>query len=78
MTRPSQQLNPDYGLLWWLTDDPPGFVARGYLSTNLYVFPESDLIVVRMQRNPGPDQHAPDYEPQALDIFDALVQPGQE
>jgi CubicO group peptidase (beta-lactamase class C family) len=78
MTRPSQQLNPDYGLLWWLTDDPPGFVARGYLNTNLYVFPESDLIVVRMQRNPGPDQHAPDYEPQALDIFDALVQPDQE
>lgn len=43
----------DYGLLWWLFDRPKGFAAVGYLDTNLYVFPESGLLVVRMQNTPG-------------------------
>ncbi len=62
--------NPDYGLLWWL-DVPGGFAARGYLNTNLYVVPERDLVVVRMQRRPKPAPKP--YEPAALDLFQRLV-----
>jgi CubicO group peptidase (beta-lactamase class C family) len=77
MTSPSQQLYPDYGLLWWLMNDPPGFMASGYLNTNLYVFPASDLIVVRMQRNPGPNQEEQNYEPEALELFKNMVPSGE-
>lgn len=72
MTRPSQQLNPRYGLLWWLLDNPRGYAAQGYLDTNLYVFPEKDLIVVRMQAKPRAQQQP--YEDEALTIFGRLTQ----
>lgn len=64
-TRPSQQHNPRYGLLWWLV--PGGYAAFGYLDTNVYVFPERDLVVVRMQSKPVPA--AAPYEPAAYDLF---------
>ena len=72
MTRPAQTLNPRYGLLWWLFDNPKGYAAQGYLDTNLYVFPEKDLIVVRMQAKPR-DKQQP-YEDEALTIFNQLTQ----
>ena len=68
--RPSQGLNPAYGLLWWL-DVPAGFAARGYLDTNLYVLPDQDLVVVRMQNRLV--ESAERYEPAALDLFDQFV-----
>lgn len=60
-----------YGLLWWL-DVPDGFAARGYLDTNLYVFPSRDLVIVRMQAKPkaGADR----YEPEAQKLFARMVQ----
>jgi CubicO group peptidase (beta-lactamase class C family) len=64
--RPSQQLNPQYGLLWWL-NVPGGYAARGYLSTNVYVFPAQEMVVVRMQRRPV--EGAPRYEPAAHALF---------
>ncbi len=70
-TRASQALNPRYGLLWWLFDSPKGYGAQGYLDTNLYVFPERDLIVVRMQEKPGPQQSS--YEWDALPLFNHLT-----
>ena len=70
-TRPSQQLNPGYGLLWWLIDDPKGYAALGHLDTNLYVFPAQELIVVRMQSKPLDPQ--PPYQPEALAIFKQLT-----
>ena len=72
MTKPSQTLNPRYGLLWWLFDNPKGYAALGYLDTNLYVFPEKDLIVVRMQAKPR-DKQQP-YEDEALTLFNQLTQ----
>ncbi|MEM6337387.1 MAG: serine hydrolase domain-containing protein [Bacteroidota bacterium] len=68
--KPSQRLNPDYGLLWWL-DVPSGFAARGYLNTNLYVFPDRDLVVVRMQNRQS--MSAASYEPAAFRLFTQLV-----
>jgi CubicO group peptidase (beta-lactamase class C family) len=70
-TKASQALNPRYGLLWWLFDNPKGYGAQGYLDTNLYVFPERDLIVVRMQAMPGPQQLS--YEWEALPLFNQLA-----
>jgi len=72
LTTPSQTLNPSYGLLWWLFDDPKGYAALGHLDTNLYVFPEKELIVVRMQAKPLAQQQP--YEVEALSIFKQLTQ----
>jgi CubicO group peptidase (beta-lactamase class C family) len=70
-TRVSQTLNPRYGLLWWLFSNPKGYGSQGYLETNLYVFPERDLIVLRMQTRPGPQQM--NYEWEALPLFNRLA-----
>jgi CubicO group peptidase (beta-lactamase class C family) len=64
--QPSQRVNPEYGLLWWL-DVPGGFASRGYLNTSMYVFPARELVVVRMQARPVPG--AADYERTALGLF---------
>ncbi len=72
MTKPSQTLNPRYGLLWWLFDNPKGYAALGHLETNLYVIPDKDLIVVRMQAKPRPQQQP--YEEEALTLFNQLTQ----
>jgi CubicO group peptidase (beta-lactamase class C family) len=69
-TRVSQAFNPRYGMLWWLFDNPKGYGAQGHLDTNLYVFPERDLIIVRMQARPGPQQSS--YEWDALPLFKQL------
>lgn len=65
-TRKSQTLMPRYGLLWWLYDNPGGFAALGHLNTNMYVFPERELIVVRMQAKPV---NGLPYEQPALRLF---------
>lgn len=71
-TEPSQNLNPGYGLLWWLPENLKGFAANGYLDTNLYVIPEQELIVVRMQSKPVADKRLP-YEPEALSLFNKII-----
>ena len=70
-TRPSQEFNSRYGLLWWLYAQPRGYAALGYLDTNLYVFPDEALVVVRMQSKPMKRQ--PPYEPEALKLFREMV-----
>jgi CubicO group peptidase (beta-lactamase class C family) len=67
---PSQDLRRDYGLLWWLYRDPRGFAALGRFDTNLYVFPDLELVAVRMQSGPVVD--AKPYEPSALTLFKQL------
>jgi CubicO group peptidase (beta-lactamase class C family) len=43
-------LQENYGYLWWrLVGELPGVATLGYLSTDMYVMTEHDLIVVRMQ-----------------------------
>ena len=70
-TKPSQALKPGYGLLWWLYENPHGFWAQGYLDTNLYVFPEQQLVIVRMQSKPI--EHDVSYGREASTIFNQLV-----
>jgi CubicO group peptidase (beta-lactamase class C family) len=68
----SQELAPDYGLLWWLIDDPQGFSAQGYLDTDLYIFPERDLVIARMQSAPS-DSSEGDYETEAMELIKQLT-----
>jgi CubicO group peptidase (beta-lactamase class C family) len=72
-TRPSQPLNREYGLLWWLHDDPPGFAGHGHLDTDLHVFPGLDLTVVRMQARPVAGVAEGTYEVKALPLYKAMV-----
>jgi CubicO group peptidase (beta-lactamase class C family) len=72
-TSPSQTFNPEYGLLWWLHDEPAGFAAHGHLDTSLHVFPALGLIVVRMQAKPSPGVSEGTYENEALPIYNAMV-----
>ena len=41
---------PGYGYLWWLESEPRSYSMRGYLNTSVYVFPDQDLVLARMQR----------------------------
>lgn len=66
-TSRSQEHEPRYGLLWWLYKSPKGYAALGYLNTNLYVFPEPELIIVRIQNQPFNQQYS--YEQAALRLF---------
>jgi CubicO group peptidase (beta-lactamase class C family) len=66
-TKPSQPLGPNYGLLWWLIPDAKGYAALGHLDTNLYVIPDQELIVVRMQSKPLKPQ--PPYHAEAVPLF---------
>ena len=70
-TKPSQSLEPKYGLLWWLFDKPEGYAALGHLDTDLFVFPDKDLIVVRMQSKPINQRSS--YEHEALKLFAQFV-----
>lgn len=72
-TKPSQSLEPKYGFLWWLYEKPKGYAAIGHLDTDLFVFPDKDLLVVRMQSKPV--GRAAPYEYEALQLFDQFVRP---
>jgi CubicO group peptidase (beta-lactamase class C family) len=77
MTRPSQALNAGYGLLWWLHDDPRGFAGHGHLDTHLHVFPDLDLIIVRMQAGPAADVAEGTYEAALLPLVRRFVAAGR-
>ncbi|HYD00196.1 MAG TPA: serine hydrolase [Phycisphaerales bacterium] len=51
MTTPCERSN-DYGMLWWLTHKPRTWSMRGFLNTDVYVFPDLDLVVARTQARP--------------------------
>lgn len=55
-TRPRFKESPEYGYGWWLTsyEGMKGFAMRGHLGQYVIVFPEADLIVVRLGHLPGP------------------------
>jgi hypothetical protein len=61
MLQPSQQLNPRYGLLWWINVDsrlipsaPTDLVAAiGNMERNVYVVPSLELVVVRLGDSPA-------------------------
>ena len=70
-TKPSQELNPQYGLLWYTYDQGNVIMTRGHLETNLYIFREAGLVIARMQSEPV--DGAKPYEPAARPIMKKMV-----
>lgn len=72
-TNPSQELYRWYGLLWWIIKDLKGFAGMGGYDNYFGIFPESELIVVRIQEAPKPGIEMYQYEGRAalyfLDFF---------
>lgn len=46
------RINSAYGYLFWINDEPLCYSMQGYLNTSLFIFPEHDLIIARMQSRP--------------------------
>jgi CubicO group peptidase (beta-lactamase class C family) len=72
-TRPSQTLNPRYGLLWWIDPEAGAFAGHGHLDTDLHVIPKSELVIVRMQSRPKANVPEGTYEDAALRLYPQLV-----
>lgn len=70
-TTPSQSMNREYGLLWWVHQNGQLIVARGYLETNIWIVPEAELVVVRMQSKPV--RNAIDYWAAARPVLREMV-----
>lgn len=47
-----------YGAHWWLWKDPVGFGAHGFEGQYTLVFPDTDLVIVRLGVSPTDDQKA--------------------
>jgi CubicO group peptidase (beta-lactamase class C family) len=64
-----------HGLLWWTYGGKrtlTGYAAHGYLDTNLYIFPDHDIVVTRMQSPRAEFTGAPEsagYAGRALALF---------
>jgi CubicO group peptidase (beta-lactamase class C family) len=71
-TSPSQSLNSKHGLLWWLHEPPKFFASLGYLDNNMYVFPNNDLIIIRMQYKKS-NSSTVKYMPSAFSLFNKLL-----
>jgi CubicO group peptidase (beta-lactamase class C family) len=53
-TTPTEAM-PNYGFLWWIDTKRGNVAASGSLDNVCIVFPDLDLVVARMQRDPQPD-----------------------
>lgn len=51
MTTPTSQ-RAGYGMMWWLYEKPRIVAMEGYLNTSCWVFPELEVVVVRVQSTP--------------------------
>ena len=67
------------GYLWWILDDTrtvKGFYASGYLNTDIYVFEDYDVVIVRTQspkNGYSGKQESGDYFKKAMPIFKEIV-----
>ena len=67
-TQSSQDMNPDYGYMWWVNSKGtrwPGlpkdmFALEGYNSNRCYIIPSLDLIVARVGSGP-PEWNEQDF-----------------
>ncbi len=68
-THASQGIYSWYGFLWWIIRNPSGFAGMGGYDNYFGIFPESDLIVVRIQEAPKPGIEMYQYEGRAGSFF---------
>jgi len=72
-TQPSQQLNPRYGLLWWIDPEAQAIAMHGHLDTDVHIVPDLALVVVRMQTKPFPGVPEGTYEREAVPLYREFV-----
>lgn len=72
-TTPIPQMS-NYGFLWWIDGKRGNFAATGSLDNLCIVFPELDLVVVRMQRDPQPDAEARYQSAETIDLLRRIVE----
>jgi hypothetical protein len=68
-------LNREYGMLWWLVPDPPGYAAMGYLDTSCFALPALRLVVARMQAAPAESAVASYLGPDTFQLFRRIAGP---
>jgi len=74
-TQPSQQLNPRYGLLWWIDPEAKAIAMHGHLDTDVHILPDLALVVVRMQTRPTAGVPEGTYEREAVPLYREFVAP---
>ena len=75
--------SPEYGYGWWLAHykEEKGYAMRGHLGQYIIVFPENDLIIVRLGRQKGPkknrfgSQSFHDYIQEGFEMIENVAQP---
>lgn len=75
--------SPEYGYGWWLAHykEEKGYAMRGHLGQYIIVFPERDLIIVRLGRQKGPkknrfgSQSFHDYIQEGFEMIENVAQP---
>ncbi len=72
-TRPSQPLNPRYGLLWWIDPEAKAIAMHGHLDTDVHILPDLALVVVRMQTRPFAGVPEGTYEREAVPLYREFV-----
>ncbi|WP_103018842.1 serine hydrolase domain-containing protein [Salinibacter altiplanensis] len=65
---------PNYGFLWWIDPKRTNYAATGSLDNVCIVFPDLDLVVARMQRDPHPGAEVKYQSTQTLDLLRRIVE----
>ena len=65
----------EYGLLWWTDTPTQSFAALGSLNNQLWVFPNLDLVAVRLQRPKPEATSRVDYRrPKSVELLSSIVE----
>ena len=65
----------EYGLLWWIDTSTESFAALGSLNNQLWVFPDLDLVAVRLQRAKPEEASQLDYRrPKSIELLHSIVE----
>ena len=63
---------PCYGYLWWIDEEAGAFFAAGDLDNVIAVYPEQDLVAVRVQFSPAAAADVAYYDPSTFHLLRAL------
>ena len=65
---------PYYGMQWWIDTPRSNYAATGTFDNNCIVFPELELVIARLQRDPRPDAEVRYQSVQTLELLQRIVQ----
>jgi CubicO group peptidase (beta-lactamase class C family) len=65
---------PYYSYLWWVDEGAGTFFAAGDLDNVIAVYPEQDLVAVRIQFSPHPDAEVQYYGPSTFHLLRAVTE----